>query len=82
MKLTTNQFLAHCEQTGENDLAQHIVDNFIQSMRLANPNRKDMSSADWLSYMISNYHIEITDNDIQLVPNAGYDYELFTNFDK
>jgi hypothetical protein len=80
MKISVNQFLAHCEKTND-PIAEHITSNFIASMRMCNPDRKDMTGADWLSLMLNDYHILVTDNDIQLVPNSGADFEIFTNYD-
>jgi hypothetical protein len=80
MTLTVNQFLAHCEQTGEDQLAQHIVDNFISTMRMCNPDMKWMAGSDWLSVMMNDYSIEITDKDIQLIPKGPVDFTLETEF--
>jgi hypothetical protein len=71
MIISTNDFLAQCEQTGEYTLAQHMIDSFIESMQMCNPHRKDMSRADWLSYMINEYHIEVSEDSMQIVPNSN-----------
>ena len=67
MKISVNDFLAQCEQTN-NPIAGYITNNFIESMRMCNPDMKWMTGADWLSVMMNDYYILFTDSDIQVVP--------------
>jgi hypothetical protein len=68
MKISVNDFLAHCEQTNDDKLAIHITNSFIEAMQMCNPDMKWMTGSDWLSVMMNDYEILITDNDIQVVP--------------
>lgn len=79
MKISVNQFLAHCEKIND-PIAEHITCNFIASMRMCNPDIKHMTGSDWLSVMMNDYYILVTENDIQLVPNSESSLELFLNF--
>lgn len=73
MKLSVNQFLAHCEKTND-PIAEHITSSFIETMRMCNPHMKHMTGSDWLLVLINDYSIVVDEDergntDIQLVPN-------------
>ena len=68
MKISTNQFLAACEAKNDTKLAQFICDNFISTMMMSNPNMTHMTPSDWLSVMLNDYCVVITDDEIQLEP--------------
>jgi hypothetical protein len=82
MTISTNQFLATCEATGDNKLAQFICDNFIQIMTMSNPDMNHMTPSDWLSVMLNDYKIVIDDNgNVELEPiNETADYILYNEF--
>lgn len=81
MILTTNQFFAHCEQTGQDDLAQHLCDNFIKSMKMLNPDMKHMLGSDWLSVLLNDFYITIDGGELQIIPNNNKpDCEVYTTF--
>jgi hypothetical protein len=69
MKITTNEFLENCEKTNQNQLASSICNNFIDTMKIFNPDMKHMSNSDWLSVMMNDYHVLMDGENVQLVPN-------------
>lgn len=71
MKISTNQFLANCESTGQDELATFICDNFIKSMITCNPDMVWMTGSDWLSVMLNDFCVEITDTEMILIPLSG-----------
>ena len=84
MRLSTNQFLATCEKTNNDLLAEHITYNFISSMKICNPEMTYMTNSDWLSVMLNDYDVVINDGDIQLVAKSTKKDEeilkIFTEF--
>lgn len=77
MKMKTNQFFASCEANNEDKLASQLVDAFIQTMRSCNPDMKHLAGSDWLSIMLNDYHIEIVNGGIDIVPNGKPDLDVY-----
>lgn len=69
MKISTNQFLKHLEETNQEKLAHQLCQNFIETMRMLNPDRKDLVGSDWLSIMLNDYSIDVTEDGIDFIPN-------------
>ncbi len=68
MKFSTNQFLEQLEQSGQQELADHLCKQFIENMRMLNPDHNDLTGSDWLSIMLNDYYINITNDGIDVVP--------------
>lgn len=68
MIISADQFLKECEESNKMELADHICQNFIETMKIYNPNMNWMSGSDWLSVMINDYNIEVTNDNISLIP--------------
>jgi hypothetical protein len=76
--MTLDKFFAYCEkndpQTGI-EIANQLIDTFI----MMNPDRKDMSRADWLSIAMNTYQIFEDEAGITLEPieKFGDEKEVF-----
>ena len=76
----TNDFFAYCEQ---NDPAMgiEIAKTLIDSLVFSNPDRKDMTRADWFSYILNEYVCVHTDSGIDFQPKSEKsDLEIFMTF--
>ena len=71
MKISTNQFLEQLEQTGQYELADQLCQQFINNMKMLNPNRNDLAGSDWLSIMLNDYYVNTTEDGIDLLPISG-----------
>lgn len=61
------QFLSEVENR-DLELANYISNTFIDMMIQTNPNRKDMSRADWLSFAYNEYNVVVTEDSFEFVP--------------
>ena len=65
-----NQFFNYCENN-DPKLGIEIANMLIDSMIMSNPDRKDMSRADWLNYVINEYECVHTESGIDFQPKVG-----------
>ena len=69
MKISTNQFLKHLEETNQEKLADQLCKKFIETMRMLNPDHEDLTGSDWLSIMLNGYSVDVTEYGIDFIPN-------------